>query len=218
MILRQAMDFTVDGDVRFLAHSDMLRLFARATSRAGLPVHHSLGFNPHPQISLPLPRSVAMASTAERVIIGLDEPIAPQEALARLAAEMPAGIRITRAWELRPTDTCLPVRAAYRIGLATDAAPDVAVLSERVSALLQSAACRVQRRSPKHPGGKSLDIRPYVERLEVVAGNEKWPIELDMLLRITPAGSAKPAEICQALEINLSAVRHFIRRVEVEWQ
>src|SRR5262245_17122022 len=118
-MLRQAMDFTVEGDVRFLAHSDMLRLFARAAARAGLPVHHSAGFNPHPQISLPLPRSVGTASTAERLIIGLDEPLTPEDTQARLSAQMPAGIQITRAWEIERDKACLPVRVAYSLGVGT---------------------------------------------------------------------------------------------------
>jgi hypothetical protein len=239
------MDFTVEGDVRFLAHSDMLRLFARATARAGLPVHYSSGFNPHPQISLPLPRSVGMASVAERLVIGLDEPIAPQEACARLASEMPEGIRITRAWAMGPCDACLPLRAEYRVGLAPVAAgmpkdsaglsgelstqdgraalgyaalPDVSEISERIGNLLRRSECRLQRLSPKHRGGKWVDILPHIERLEACAGSENWVVELRMTLRITPAGSAKPAEVCQALELNLDAFRHFIRRVEVEWQ
>ena len=83
---RLAIDFAVDGDIRFLAHRDMVRLLARAAVRGGLSLCYSEGFNPHPRVSLPLPRPVGVSSDAERVLLEQSEPIGPDETLRRLQA------------------------------------------------------------------------------------------------------------------------------------
>ena len=222
---RQAMAFAVEGDVRFLSHADTLRLFARAMARAGLPVHHSAGFNPHPQISIPLPRSVGMASVAERVVIGLDEPVPPEEARARLQAQMPEGIRITRAWELAPSDSCQPVRVAYSVELPAENSSPAAqdgVLAGQIGALLERGEFTLERKSPKHRTGKRIDIRPYIDRLELRrppasdANPCDSPLELHMWLRVTPQGTVRPVEVCKALGIPTDAIQHRVRRMEVE--
>ncbi|GAF87148.1 unnamed protein product, partial [marine sediment metagenome] len=61
---RWVFGYDVDGDLRFISHHDMLRLFARSLARAALPVRFSEGFNPHPRLSIPLPRPVGVASQA----------------------------------------------------------------------------------------------------------------------------------------------------------
>ena len=80
---RLRIDFSVDGDIRFLGHRDMLRLFARAVVRSafgGLAVRYTQGFNPHPRLSIPLPRPVGIASDAECLVLELTEPADEQTA------------------------------------------------------------------------------------------------------------------------------------------
>ncbi len=216
------MDFTVAGDIRFLAHSDMLRLFGRAAARAGLPVHHSAGFNPHPQISLPLPRSVGVASLAERVIVGLDEPLPSDEVVRRMSAQMPDGITMTGGQALPGATSPVPVRVDYRV----TAAADPPAVEQRIEQLMAASEWPIERRSPKHRTGKTIDLRPYIETLvlaQAPLGEHSEPqtlpasVGLHMRLRVTPAGSARPTEICNALGIQTGQIR-LICRTEVEWQ
>ena len=73
-----AFEFSVTGDLRFISHRDTVRVFQRALARAALPVAYSEGFNPHPRLSLPLPRAVGVASEAE-----LMDVIAPYRSMIR---------------------------------------------------------------------------------------------------------------------------------------
>ena len=68
-----AFAFSVTGDLRFISHRDTIRVFQRALARASLPVRYSEGFNPHPRLSLPLPRPVGVASEAEIIIVEFDQ-------------------------------------------------------------------------------------------------------------------------------------------------
>ena len=89
------MDFTVQAEARFLSHRDTMRLMAHATGRARIPVKYTEGFNPHPKLSLPLPRPVAVASRAERLVVKLTESADPDETIRRLSPQMPPGICFT---------------------------------------------------------------------------------------------------------------------------
>ena len=54
--------FGIKGNLRFLSHAETIRLFERACVRAGIKLVYSQGFNPHPKLSLPLPRTVGVES------------------------------------------------------------------------------------------------------------------------------------------------------------
>ena len=71
----------MDGDIRFVSHRDTLRLFARAATRAEVPLRYSGGFNPHPRVTIPVPRPVGVASDVERLVLELTEPLEPDGAL-----------------------------------------------------------------------------------------------------------------------------------------
>ncbi|MBI4580945.1 MAG: DUF2344 domain-containing protein, partial [Planctomycetes bacterium] len=89
---RIAIRFAVQDDVRFISHHDTMRMFERALARTDLPVRFSEGFNPRPKLSLPLPRPVGIATTADVLVVELTQPVVPEEALGRLAAQMPRGV------------------------------------------------------------------------------------------------------------------------------
>mgnify|MGYP001608428956 CR=1 FL=1 len=88
------LTFSIAGDLRFISHHDTLRLFQRALARAALPVRHSEGFNPHPRMTLPLPRPVGIASDAEAVIVEFDQSVAPDDLLQRLQRHTPADLNL----------------------------------------------------------------------------------------------------------------------------
>ncbi len=208
-VYRQAVDFAVDGDIRFLAHRDMLRLFARAAVRAGLPIRHSRGFNPHPRLSLPLPRPVAVASDAERLVIELTEPVDPDQTLHRLQAQVPSGIRLTRVRALEPQVRCQPVKAKYRVEIPI---PNRSVTEDRAVALLGPAPIPATRTNLKTGKVTNVDLRPFIEALAV------GDAQIEMELHIVAGTSARPAEVIAALGLDAALITHRVRRLEVEWQ
>jgi len=69
--VQAAVWFRIGGLLRFLSHAETLRVCQRACARAGVPVKHTMGFNPHPRLSLPLPRSVGVESDDELLVLWL---------------------------------------------------------------------------------------------------------------------------------------------------
>lgn len=92
--------FSKTGDMRFISHLDLMRLFQRASRRAALPVTVTQGFNPHLKISVTRALKLGTESAGEEAVFAMDKEIAPQEFIASLNAKLPAGVRIERAEEM----------------------------------------------------------------------------------------------------------------------
>ena len=208
-VYRLAIDFAVDGDIRFLAHRDMLRLFARAAVRAGLAVRYSQGFNPHVRMSLPLPRPVAVASDAELLVIELTDPVDPDQTRQRLQEQLPDGIRLTRARILDRGQRCLAAKVRYRVEIPV---PNRQAVEDRAAALLGPAPIPFRRTDPKTGRIKEVDLRPFIERLDL----DDDAIEME--LHIVGGTTARPAELVALLGLDAHQINHRVRRLEVEWR
>jgi radical SAM-linked protein len=202
------VDFAVDGDIRFVAHNDMLRMFSRACARAALPVSFTSGYNPRIRLSLPFPRPVGQSSDAERLLLDLTEPLDPTETLSRLSPQMPLGVTLRGARSLTSSDSCPPERVRYHVALAL---PDVDAVASRIRTLLESETVEITRVRHKDSKSRVVNIRPYLEALSVT------PEGVDMALSIQNTGSATPEEVCGALGIEADEINHLVRRVEIRW-
>ena len=69
--------FEKTGNAVWISHLDLMRLFQRAFKRAGLPLTHSGGFTPRPQVSIALPLSVGVESKCELLDFDLDGQLPP---------------------------------------------------------------------------------------------------------------------------------------------
>ena len=65
--MRLYLGFKVKGDLKWISHIEYIRLFERMLKRVDLAISYSKGFNPHPKIKLPVPKSIGIESDAEFV-------------------------------------------------------------------------------------------------------------------------------------------------------
>ncbi len=65
------ISFSIEGNLRFLSHRQTATMLERALIRAGLDLSYSEGFNPHPRMSLPLPRTVGVVSQNDVLTVSL---------------------------------------------------------------------------------------------------------------------------------------------------
>jgi radical SAM-linked protein len=192
--------FAIQGPLRFLSHLETVRVFTRALRRAQIPVQHSQGFHPHPQLAFATARPVGLESTGEYADLVLYETLDPAQFLDRLNAVLPVHIRLLEARTVAlkaPALMAEPLAARYTVELPrrwlTD---DGGSLAERVQALLACRDIPVQRWHKK--GMRQVNIRPGIDSLEVLpASSDRLP--LSMLLREEELVKAKPQEVVQAL-------------------
>lgn len=204
---RLIFTFRICGDVKFISHHDTLRMFRRALARSELPISYTEGFNPHPKLSLPVPRPVGLSSEDESLIVELEQPVDPREALKRLGSQMPAGVELLAAREARPGESLRPARVRYRL----DAGQPTDELRERVEQLAIAPAALVDRKDPKGGRTKTIDVKRFLERVEWVDD------EIEFVLRIGDDGAAKPSELAATLGFDPDSIMHRIRRMEVQW-
>lgn len=195
-----------------------MRVFQRACARADIPVKYSAGFNPHPRLSLPLPRSVGVESEDELLVMKLSgEPQETEEAYETrvrqaLQEVLPAGIDVTDvelvasgSFQACSVDYLFCIRADHATGLADR-------LRQRAQVILAGESWIVERKFPGDSKGRRIDVRPFLESIQPVEGGVR------VRCHVTAAGSIRIEEILQLLELEREDLAAPIRRTAVEWR
>jgi len=178
--------FSKEGDASYLSHRDLMRLFERALRRAELPVRMTQGFNPHPKLSILLALPLGVEADEEAIEIEFEPPVAPAAALDRLRAQLPEGVRLTRAEALPPGARARVVAAAYEAQLP----PDAPLTQGDLERLQARDAIPIERTSPK--GRRTVDIRPALAALSLEGRTLRFE------LHVGQAALPRPTEIVAA--------------------
>ena len=89
--------FSKMGDMRFISHLDLMRLFQRALRRAFLPVAVTQGFSPHLKISIKRALKLGVESRDETLTVQTSGEIDCALFTESLNINLPEGIRIINA-------------------------------------------------------------------------------------------------------------------------
>jgi radical SAM-linked protein len=165
--------FTKQGNIVFIGHLDLLKLFQRAIKRAGLPIAYSQGFNPHQLEVFAIPLSLGASSVAEYVDMDLTENMPCDEVKSKLANVMPIGIDIVsvRKVENGEKNCAAAIEAAdYRLTLDDKFENIDTVISDLLS---QSEIIMTRIVKKKE---KTVDIRPLIYSLSADNSGEKTVI------------------------------------------
>lgn len=206
---RWLFTFSISEDLRFISHRDTMRLFERAVARAQLPVRWSEGFNPHPKLTIPLPRPVGIASDVEALVVETTEDMDADKALARLEEQTPTDLRMLAVRSLGSDERVQPNTVRYRLEPETPPSSDLADVINRI---LVAEEVTIERIHPKKQQRRDLDVRPYIDNIELSSDH------VDFTLRVTTGGTVRPSEIAGLLGYDRDAINHRIRRLEVQWQ
>ena len=219
--------FRVHGNFRFLSHSETISVFQRACVRAGIKIKHSQGFNPHPRMSLTLPRSVGVESEDELLYI---ETVCPPDESAdcqslsqietMLSHQLPDGCELFEVSAAEKKDRPQATMATYLFAVKEQYFSDE--LKNRAKCLLASEQLNLQRKKPlsnsrlpksasKHKI-KEIDVRPFLESIEFENRN------IIVECRIQPNGSIRIDEILKLMELDTEKLAAPIKRTKVEWQ
>ncbi len=149
-----------------LSHTEMMTLFFRAISRAGLPVAFSEGYNPHPKLSFGPALAVGIESEAEILDMELSYAIDLKTAANALNLALPSGVRVFEARYLSPKEAPAGVGIThFEYEAEVPAGADAEAMIE---AFLARDSAVVTRVSDK--GSREVDVRPMVQSLRVNSG------------------------------------------------
>jgi radical SAM-linked protein len=194
--------------LRYLSHAEMMRVFRRACARAKVKVAHSQGFNPHPRMSLVLPRSVGVESDDEMLCLRLDENT-PEFNAGALSSELPEGIEIVSV-NVTPANT-VPKPSSVRYFMETRTSDTVNSRQELVEELLTRDEIVVERRVGKGPDTRQVDVRPFIESID------SGPTGIFVDCRISEAGTIRIDEILGLLKLEIKDLQGPVRRLSVKY-
>lgn len=194
---RLRVTFSQTGDLRFLSHLDVVRLWHRALRRARVPVAYTQGFNPQPRLAFAAALPVGHAGLRELVDIWLEVPWTPEAFLGAVGGRLPQGMSLLACVPVPLSAPSLQsqVRAAqYRVVIPWRETREEA--EQRVAHFL--ARERVPWQRTRRRQEEVLDLRPLVlgARVEEVA---EGVCRLWLRLRAGAQGNVRPEDVLAAM-------------------
>jgi radical SAM-linked protein len=191
--------FDVNGPLRYLSHQETTRMFERALLRAKVQVGYSKGFNPRVRMSLPLPRTVGVASIGDMLTVDASDEKTDVEILkAAIAEQLPDGCAIDTLEMADGKVSYEPVAAEFEITAAgigndDDLKENVCKLNSRCQAPEQII---VERYSAKKRKNRKVNVGEYIESVELKDDS------LLAKIKITQSGSVRVNEIIELAGID----------------
>jgi len=210
---RFRLNFSKTGPAALLGHLDLTRELPRLVRRAGTRTAYSKGFHPKPEMSFGPALSLGVASLDEFMDVSLIDAPAPEQLLVRLNAAACGGIAFKSVQPLSDNDrviTTIVSGARYVIALAESALAElggVPELERRMAEFLAKTECKVRR--DVEGLGKMVDVRRFVREMQLGGDDSRELLEhagligrmiaIDVTIEIGQQGSAKVAEVVEAL-------------------
>lgn len=189
-------------------------MWSRALLRAGIEPAYSQGFNPHPKISLPLPRSVGVEGDQELLTVQTDTFAgSAQDLQCRINAQLPEDCTVFHVEILEGKARRYPDSILYRFE------PKPFCWTEAFRQGLQAcrrhieAGARVEmvRQRPDECVGRTVDIGVY---LQAVGWDER---AVDVRCRFSGQGTARVEELLGWTGLRREDLCRPVLRTGIEW-
>lgn len=100
--------YSKQGDMRYISHLDVQRLFQRMFRRINVEISHTKGYHPKPMMYIALPLSLGFESVCELVQIVTLKHYDIRFLTDAANAALPDGIRILETYEIEPSAKSIP--------------------------------------------------------------------------------------------------------------
>lgn len=193
MILR--CKFTKIGDISYISHLDILKIFIRALRRSRIEVFYSEGFHPHPKISFSSALSLGIQSYAEFIDIDIKNAEDEKHFLKDMNESLPDGIDIVeyKVVEKPVALTKIMNYSLYEFYLDEN----LETLLPVIEAVVKREELMIQKKNKKKQI-KDVNIREKIHSIEI---NQDENI-LKAILLNSSEGALKPSEMIKALNEN----------------
>ncbi len=195
MILR--CKFTKIGDISYISHLDLLKIFIRALRRSQIEVNYSEGFHPHPKISFSSALSLGIQSYAEFIDIDIKNPSDEKDFIKRINDSLPEGIDIVeyKAVEKPQVLTKTMSHSLYEFYFEEE----ISFLAPIVEKIMESENLVIQKKNKKKQL-KEVNVREKIYELEVKTEKN----QINAILLNSSEGALKPSELIKAINENYS--------------
>ena len=195
--MRVRITFSKTGALRYIGHLDLNTIWERAARRAGLPLAYTQGFHPQPKMTFASALPLGFSSRCEVMDMRFNQEIDLTSLPMQLQDVMPSGIGIINVQSVDEHEPPLQtqiVSAEYEVALTE--AVNEAELKRKMDEVMASPSLPRERR------GKSYDLRPLIEKLELTSENK-----ILMQLAAREGATGRPEEVLDVLGIMIEHAR-----------
>jgi radical SAM-linked protein len=214
---RYLIRFRKKGNMRFISHLDIQRLFKRLIKLAQIPVAYSQGFNPHELTNIVQPLSLGYESESEYFEIDTNGPIDMDKALEGLNLHAPKGFEFTDIKETPTGKRNLSSITAYAVYKA-EVRPENRIPHKfHINDFLSQDSIVIMKRDKKTKSMVEKDVKNMVRQLDQSANEDAECF--DLVLACASNSTLNPMNLLDSLylsegrELNHEDVR--ITRVDM---
>ena len=194
---RYALRFYKKGNMRFISHLDLARLFKRAVRRGRIDVGFSNGYNPHELVNIVQPLSLGYESESEYFEIDTISPHDTDKLMETLNEALPEGLKFYDCRQIERTSDYLSNKTAYALyeavfGLKND--------SEMLDAdrFLSQDRIIIIKKDKKTKKDVEKDVKNYIKDLSISRGDD-GRIAVRMMLRCASNETLNPGKLLNSL-------------------
>lgn len=196
---RLRIRFKRGQELKFISHLDIIRLWHRALSRAGIELVYSEGFNPHPRISLAVPLALGVTSEAELMDVWLVKNVSPHYFITCVSQQLPPGMAIVQVYQIALTLPSLQSQVRYaEYRLEVIAKEGAEYITQAINSLLGKE--HLPWRHQRDTGLKNYDLRMLIDDLWLDSWHNGYGV-VGMRLRCDSSGSGRPEQVIKALAL-----------------
>lgn len=193
--MRIRMTYAKLGNLRFIGHLDLQRLFERALRRTNLPLRYTQGFSPHLRLNLASALPLGFIGEAEQMDFWLDQEVSLEEISNRLCKSLPVELILKNLQVIdnqQPSLQASLLSSEYAVLLPADLDPQS--LQEQIGTLLTQATLPVQRRK------KTVDMKNLILNWQLVKQAPQSLLKVSM--KSTPSENGRPDELLELLGLD----------------
>ena len=183
--------FIKQGSLQYISHLDLVRTMHKVIVRSKLPLWYTEGFNPKPKMIFAAPLSIGTESNCEFMDIRMSEYIDPEEAMARINANMTHEMQVVEAYYPESKFTDLKWMS-YRISMVTTGVDEALV--KLCNDSLSMDAVEVQKKN----SDQVINIAHLIKSAEASIVDGK--LVIDAVLSADPSAFLNPEYIIKFLK------------------
>ena len=194
---RYVLRFAKKGNMRFISHLDLARLFKRAVRKGGINVGFSNGYNPHELVNIVQPLSLGYESESEYFEIDTLDQYEPQNLAFTLNEAMPEGLKFFDPVQTERTSDNLSNKTSYALyeavfGLKNDfCMPDL-------KQFLDQERIFITKKDKKTKNLVEKDVKAFINGLSAEVSKD-GTVKLSMMLRCASNETLNPGKLLQSM-------------------
>jgi len=212
--MKVVFEFTKSGDMIYISHLDLGRLFLRVLRMSGLRPVYSQGFNPHPKMSFTLPLSLGIHSVCELLEFETDGQIV---SLDKVNERLPEGVRVL-SWSEKPGSITKSLASFVSAASYEFMCEGISDAPSLLAAFFELDSFPVQKLDKKTGTQKTKDIRGEMLDYRIIK-NMRGRMLAEATLSAMPGKTLNPViffeAFCESAGLNKDSLAPVITRTAI---